>query len=46
MTYLNAGFMREQICKYVLLCAFQSVMYDSDTLAVHYDEARGGAWAA
>jgi cytochrome c oxidase accessory protein FixG len=42
MTYLNAGFMREQVCKYMCPYArFQSVMYDSDTLAVHYDAARG-----
>lgn len=42
MTYLNAGFMREQVCKYMCPYArFQSVMYDNDTLAVHYDEDRG-----
>ena len=41
-TYLNAGWMREQVCKYMCPYArFQSVMYDSDTLAVHYDAARG-----
>lgn len=41
-TYLNAGWMREQVCKYMCPYArFQSVMYDSDTLAVHYDTARG-----
>jgi cytochrome c oxidase accessory protein FixG len=42
MTYLNAGWMREQVCKYMCPYArFQSVMYDTDTLAVHYDAARG-----
>ncbi len=42
MTYLNAGWMREQVCKYMCPYArFQSVMYDRDTLAVHYDAKRG-----
>lgn len=42
MTYLNAGWMREQVCKYMCPYArFQSVMYDRDTLAVHYDYKRG-----
>ena len=42
MTYLNAGWMREQVCKYMCPYArFQSVMYDADTLAVYYDEKRG-----
>ncbi len=42
MTYLNAGWMREQVCKYMCPYArFQSVMYDQDTLAVHYDAQRG-----
>ncbi len=42
MTYLNAGWMREQVCKYMCPYArFQSVMYDSETLAVHYDKKRG-----
>ncbi|MFL0811548.1 MAG: cytochrome c oxidase accessory protein CcoG [Agarilytica sp.] len=42
MTYLNAGWMREQVCKYMCPYArFQSVMYDKDTLAVHYDPKRG-----
>lgn len=41
-TYLNAGWLREQVCKYMCPYArFQSVMYDTDTLAVHYDAARG-----
>lgn len=42
MTYLNAGWMREQVCKYMCPYArFQSVMYDRDTLAVYYDAKRG-----
>ncbi|WP_425460030.1 cytochrome c oxidase accessory protein CcoG [Exilibacterium tricleocarpae] len=42
MTYLNAGWMREQVCKYMCPYArFQSVMYDRETLAVHYDAGRG-----
>jgi cytochrome c oxidase accessory protein FixG len=42
MTYLNAGWMREQVCKYMCPYArFQAVMYDRDTLAVHYDPKRG-----
>ena len=41
-TYGNAGFMREQICKYMCPYArFQSAMFDHDTLIVTYDEARG-----
>lgn len=44
MTYLNAGWMREQVCMYMCPYArFQSVMYDADTLAVHYDAGRGEA---
>ncbi|WP_288130778.1 cytochrome c oxidase accessory protein CcoG [Microbulbifer sp.] len=43
-TYMNAGFMREQVCKYMCPYArFQSVMYDKDTLAVYYDARRGEA---
>ncbi|GAB3095437.1 cytochrome c oxidase accessory protein CcoG [Aestuariicella hydrocarbonica] len=42
MTYMNAGWLREQVCKYMCPYArFQSVMYDTDTLAVHYDKSRG-----
>ncbi|GAB2189177.1 cytochrome c oxidase accessory protein CcoG [Sessilibacter sp. MAH1] len=42
MTYLNAGWMREQVCKFMCPYArFQSVMYDKDTLAVHYNASRG-----
>jgi cytochrome c oxidase accessory protein FixG len=41
-TYLFAGFMREQVCKYMCPYArFQSVMFDPDTLIVTYDEERG-----
>ena len=41
-TYVNAGWMREQVCIYMCPYArFQSVMYDSDTLAVSYDYNRG-----
>jgi cytochrome c oxidase accessory protein FixG len=41
-TWGNAGFMREQVCKYMCPYArFQSVMFDRDTLVVAYDAARG-----
>ncbi len=41
-TYLNAGWLREQVCKYMCPYArFQSAMYDKDTLLVTYDHARG-----
>jgi cytochrome c oxidase accessory protein FixG len=41
-TYGNAGFMREQICKYMCPYArFQSAMFDNDTLIVTYDAERG-----
>ena len=41
-TYLNAGFMREQVCKHMCPYArFQSAMFDHDTLIVTYDEERG-----
>ncbi|KAF1049204.1 MAG: hypothetical protein GAK38_00972 [Xylophilus sp.] len=41
-TWGNAGFMREQVCKYMCPYArFQSAMFDRDTLVVSYDEARG-----
>lgn len=41
-TYGNAGYMREQVCKYMCPYArFQSAMFDNDTLIVTYDEARG-----
>jgi cytochrome c oxidase accessory protein FixG len=41
-TYGNAGFLREQVCKYMCPYArFQSAMFDRDTLIVSYDGARG-----
>ncbi len=41
-TYGNAGWLREQVCKYMCPYArFQSVMFDKDTLIVTYDAARG-----
>jgi cytochrome c oxidase accessory protein FixG len=41
-TWGNAGFMREQVCKYMCPYArFQSVMFDPDTLVVSYDAKRG-----
>jgi cytochrome c oxidase accessory protein FixG len=41
-TYINAGWMREQVCKHMCPYArFQSAMFDRDTLIVSYDEKRG-----
>jgi cytochrome c oxidase accessory protein FixG len=41
-TYGNAGWMREQVCKYMCPYArFQSAMFDKDTLIISYDELRG-----
>jgi len=41
-TYGNAGWLREQVCIYMCPYArFQSVMFDSDTLIISYDEKRG-----
>jgi cytochrome c oxidase accessory protein FixG len=41
-TYGNAGFMREQVCKYMCPYArFQSAMFDNDTLIVSYLPERG-----
>ncbi len=41
-TWGNAGFLREQVCKYMCPYArFQSVMVDRDTLVVTYDTLRG-----
>ncbi|MFP5467977.1 MAG: cytochrome c oxidase accessory protein CcoG [Gammaproteobacteria bacterium] len=41
-TYGNAGWMREQVCKYMCPYArFQSAMFDKDTMIVTYDKARG-----
>jgi len=44
-TYLNAGWMREQMCKYICpYSRFQSVMYDAKTKAVAYDAQRGDSF--
>jgi cytochrome c oxidase accessory protein FixG len=41
-TYGNAGYMREQVCKYMCPYArFQSAMFDRDTLIISYDAERG-----
>ena len=41
-TYLNAGFMREQVCTYMCPYArIQSAMVDRDTLIITYEERRG-----
>lgn len=41
-TWGNAGFLREQVCKYMCPYArFQSVMVDTDTYVVTYDYQRG-----
>jgi cytochrome c oxidase accessory protein FixG len=41
-TWGNAGFMREQVCKYMCPYArFQSAMFDKDTMIVTYDAERG-----
>ncbi|GGY84706.1 cytochrome c oxidase accessory protein CcoG [Marinobacter zhanjiangensis] len=41
-TYLNAGWMREQVCLYMCPYArFQSVMFDRNTRIVSYDPNRG-----
>jgi cytochrome c oxidase accessory protein FixG len=41
-TYGNAGWMREQVCKYMCPYArFQSAMFDKDTLIISYDPVRG-----
>ena len=41
-TYGNAGWLREQVCKYMCPYArFQSSMFDKDTLIVSYDAGRG-----
>ena len=43
-TYGNAGYMREQVCKYMCPYArFQSAMFDKDTMIVSYDAERGEA---
>ena len=41
-TYVNAGWLREQVCLYMCPYArFQSAMFDSDTLIISYDDSRG-----
>jgi cytochrome c oxidase accessory protein FixG len=41
-TYINAGWLREQVCIYMCPYArFQSAMVDEDTLVVSYDPKRG-----
>jgi cytochrome c oxidase accessory protein FixG len=41
-TYGNAGWLREQVCKYMCPYArFQSAMFDKDTLTVTYDAELG-----
>ncbi|MDC8757889.1 cytochrome c oxidase accessory protein CcoG [Janthinobacterium fluminis] len=41
-TYGNAGWLREQVCKYMCPYArFQSAMFDQDTLIITYDAKRG-----
>lgn len=41
-TYGNAGYLREQVCKYMCPYArFQSAMFDRNTLIISYDERRG-----
>jgi cytochrome c oxidase accessory protein FixG len=40
--YMQAGFLREQVCKY--MCPYarvQGVMFDPDTLVITYDQERG-----
>lgn len=41
-TYGNAGYLREQVCKYMCPYArFQGAMFDRHTLVISYDPARG-----
>jgi len=41
-TYGNAGWLREQICKYMCPYArFQSALIDKDSLVITYDQGRG-----
>jgi cytochrome c oxidase accessory protein FixG len=43
-TYVNAGWMREQVCIYMCPYArFQGAMFDKDTLIISYDDKRGEA---
>ena len=40
--YMQAGFLREQVCKYMCPYArFQGVMFDADTLVITYDPQLG-----
>ncbi|GAA3913880.1 cytochrome c oxidase accessory protein CcoG [Litoribacillus peritrichatus] len=42
LTYLNAGWLREQVCLHMCPYArFQAVMFDSNTMVISYDEERG-----
>lgn len=42
MTYGNAGFLRDQLCRQICPYArFQFVMFDPDTLIIAYDNERG-----
>jgi cytochrome c oxidase accessory protein FixG len=42
LTYGNAGWLREQMCKYICPYArFQSALIDKDSLIITYDVARG-----
>jgi cytochrome c oxidase accessory protein FixG len=42
LTYGNAGWLREQMCKYICPYArFQSALIDKDSLIITYDAARG-----
>jgi cytochrome c oxidase accessory protein FixG len=46
-TYGNAGFLREQVCRYMCPYArFQSAMFDRHTMIISYDAARGEPRAA
>ncbi|MBU6260681.1 MAG: cytochrome c oxidase accessory protein CcoG, partial [Burkholderiales bacterium] len=41
-TYGNAGYMREQVCKYMCPYArFQSALIDADSMVIAYDRGRG-----
>ena len=41
-TYVNAGWIREQVCLHMCPYArFQSAMFDKDTMIISYDESRG-----
>ena len=41
-TYGNAGYLREQVCKYMCPYArFQGAMFDRNTLIISYDQQRG-----